>query len=34
VTISFLDAEIRDLPTILPGLLYKYGELTIYDADA
>jgi dienelactone hydrolase len=33
VTIGFLDAELRDQPTDLPGLFSKYGELRVYDAD-
>lgn len=33
VTIGFLDAELRDQPTDLPGLFSRYGELTVYDAE-
>ncbi len=34
VTLGFLDAELRDQPTDLPGLFSKHGELTVYDAVA
>jgi hypothetical protein len=33
VTIGFLDVELRDQPTDLPGLFSEHGELTVYDAD-
>lgn len=33
VTIGFLDAELRDQPTDLPGLFSEHGELSVYDAD-
>ncbi len=33
VTIGFLDAELRDQPTDLPGLLAEHGDLSIHDAD-
>jgi hypothetical protein len=28
---GFLDAELRDRPTDLPGLFAAHGELTVYD---
>jgi dienelactone hydrolase len=31
VTIGFLDAELRDQPTDLPGLFSQHGELTVYE---
>ncbi|WP_460524551.1 alpha/beta hydrolase family protein [Flindersiella endophytica] len=31
LTIGFLDAELRDQPTDLPGLLSKHGRLSVYD---
>lgn len=33
LTIGFLDAQLRDQPTDLPGLFSEHGELTVYDAD-
>ena len=38
LTLGFLDAELRDQPTDLPGLFSEHGfsehhELTVYDAD-
>jgi hypothetical protein len=32
VTIGFLDAELRDRPTDLPGLFSEHGELSVHDA--
>ncbi|WP_246122656.1 alpha/beta hydrolase family protein [Pseudonocardia cypriaca] len=32
VTMGFLDAELRDRPTDLPGLFSEHGELTVYGA--
>jgi predicted dienelactone hydrolase len=33
VTIGFLDAELRDRPTDLPGLFSEHGELSVYGPD-
>jgi hypothetical protein len=32
-TDEFVDAELRDQPTDLPGLFSEHGELSVYDAD-
>jgi predicted dienelactone hydrolase len=34
VTLGFLDAELRGQPADLPSLFSRYGELTVYAADA